>query len=200
VVESSRLVYRSNTNKVISIAGWGLLGLGVIAAFLTGSLSGLLGLLPLATIAFAIWELFWRPAVIVDDDGVRLVNQFHSIGIPWAQIVDVDTKWAMTIVTPDHRYRATAAPAPGAVYRPNTSHADRTGRVVDGSIRKTDAPGTDSGDAAMIVRHRLQAMADAGTLPIGQAATTNVTSRVHWESIAAIVLLALASIPALLGA
>ncbi|MDL9980843.1 PH domain-containing protein [Microbacterium sp. ASV49] len=194
MVERTRLVFRSNTNKFIAIASWCLLGLGVIAAFLTGSPRGLLGLVPIALIAFGIWELFWRPRVDVDDDGVTLVNQFHTIGIPWAKVVDVDTKWALTIVTPDRRYRASAAPAPGAVTRPNMTGAARTGRVSDGSIRKADAPGTDSGDAATIVRTRLQAMAEAGTLPIGEAATTRVTTRVHWLSIAALVVLAAASI------
>lgn len=194
MVERTRLVFRSNTNKFIAIASWCLLGLGVIAAFLTGSPRGLLGLVPIALIAFGIWELFWRPRVDVDDDGVLLVNQFHTIRIPWAKVVDVDTKWALTIVTPDRNYRAAAAPAPGAVTRPNMTGAARTGRVSDGSIRKADAPGTDSGDAATIVRTRLQAMAEAGTLPIGEAATTRVTTRVHWLSIAALVVLAAASI------
>jgi hypothetical protein len=200
VVESSRLVYRSNTNKVISIAGWGVLGLGVIAAFLTGRPSAVLGLLPIATIALLIWLLFWRPAIIVEDAGVTLVNQFQTVVIPWAKIVDVETKWSMTIVTPARRYRGAAAPAPGAVYRPNMSGATRTGRVIDGSISKADTPGTDSGDAATIVRRRLQAMADAGTLPIGQADSMRVTTRVHWMSIAVLAVLVAASIPALLRA
>jgi hypothetical protein len=200
VVESSRLVYRSNTNKVISISGWGVLGLAVIAAFLTGRPSAVLGLVPIATIALLIWELFWRPAIVVEDDGVTLVNQFHTVVIPWAMIIDVETKWSMTIVTPGHRYRGSAAPAPGAVYRPNMSGASRTGRVVDGSISKADAPGTDSGDAATIVRRRLRAMADAGTLPIGQAGSMSVTTRVHWVSIAVLAALLAASIPALLRA
>lgn len=200
MVESSRLVYRSNTNKVISIAGWAVLGLAVVAAFLAGRPSAVLGLVPIATIALLIWELFWRPAIIVEDDGVTLVNQFHTVVIPWAKIVDVDTKWSMTIVTPERRYRGSAAPAPGAMYRPNLSGADRTGRVVDGSISKADAPGTDSGDAATIVRRRLHAMADAGTLPIGQAESVSVTTRVHWMSIAVLAALLVASIPALLRA
>ena len=200
MVESSRLVYRSNTNKVISIAGWAVLGLAVVAAFLAGRPSAVLGLVPIATIALLIWELFWRPAIIVEDDGVTLVNQFHTVVIPWAKIVDVDTKWSMTIVTPERRYRGSAAPAPGAMYRPNLSGAARTGRVVDGSISKADAPGTDSGDAATIVRRRLHAMADAGTLPIGQAESVSVTTRVHWMSIAVLVALLVASIPALLRA
>lgn len=197
MVERTRLVYRSNTNKFIAIAGWCLLGLGVIAAFLTGSPRGLLGLVPIATIAFGIWELFWRPRLDVDDAGVRVVNQFHTIDIPWAKIVDVDTKWSLTIVTPERRYRASAAPAPGAISRPDMTGAQRTGRVSDGSIRKADAPGTDSGDAATIVRGRLQAMAEAGDLPIGQAATARVATHVHWVSIVTLALLAAASVPAL---
>lgn len=200
MVESSRLVYRSNTNMVISIAGWAVLGLAGVAAFLTGRPSAVLGLVPIAMFALLIWELFWRPAIIVEDDGVTLVNQFHTIVIPWAKIVDVETKWSMTIVTPERRYRGSAAPAPGAVYRPNMSGAARTGRVVDGSISKADAPGTDSGDAATIVRRRLQAMAEAGTLPIGQAESVGVTTRVHWVSIALLAALLAASIPALLRA
>lgn len=198
MVENARPIFRSNTNRFIAFAGWGLLGLGFVASFLTGSPRGLLGLVPIAVIALGIWELFWRPEVRVENADVVLVNVFHTIRIPWAKIIDIDTKWAMTIITPDRRYRAAAAPAPGAASRPDMTGARHSARASAGSINKADAPGTDSGNAAALVRGRLKAMADDGTLPIGQAAETHVTVRVHWVSIAVILALTAASAPALL--
>ena len=36
----------------------------------------------LALVVGACWALFWRPCVVVDDAGVRLVNPFRTIDVP----------------------------------------------------------------------------------------------------------------------
>ena len=54
---------------------------------------------PLALVAGACWALFWRPAVVVSDGGVQIVNVLRTIVLPWPAIERVDTKWALTLFT-----------------------------------------------------------------------------------------------------
>ena len=67
-----------------------------------------------ALVALACWATFWRPMVAVSPAGVRIVNVTRTIDIPWPAIQDVETKWALTLVTAYGRFTAWSAPAPGA--------------------------------------------------------------------------------------
>ena len=78
----------------------------------------------LALVAGACWALFWRPEVVVDDGGVRLVNVSRTIDVPWPSIQAVDTKWALTLITAYGRFTGWAAPAPGCT-RPSASDQPR---------------------------------------------------------------------------
>ena len=68
----------------------------------------------LALLAGSCWAVFWRPQVVVDEGGVRLVNVLRTIDLPWPSIQAVDTKWALTLITAYGRFSGWAAPAPGA--------------------------------------------------------------------------------------
>ena len=122
----------------------------------------------LLLLAGACWALFWRPRVVVDDGGVRLVNVVRTIDLPWPSIVAVDTKWALTLVTVYGRFAGWAAPAPGLrqtmlAGREETAHLP-AGTVADGVIRPGDLPSSPSGGAALLIRHRWEALRDAGYL------------------------------------
>ena len=87
----------------------------------------------LALVAGSCWALFWRPEVVVDDGGVRLVNVFRTIDVPWPSIQAVDTKWALTLITAYGRFTGWAAPAPGMheavrAHRAATPSISRTAR------------------------------------------------------------------------
>ncbi len=68
-----------------------------------------------------------------------------------------------------------------------------------GVLRKSAALGTDSGDAAYIVRGIWRELVEQERIPLGRAATDRARTRVHVGAIALTVLLAVASYPALLG-
>lgn len=186
--------FRATTNRVIAVAGWVAASLGAattVALAATGRPTRLLDLLPLALLALLAWELFWRPRVVVDDEGVELVDLFRTNRIPWSTIIDVQTRWALTIVTPRRRYRASAAPAPGARSRPRTGRDGlHPGVGRDGGIQVSGAIGTDSGDAAAIVRDRWRRLAESGGIELGRADTDRPTTHVHVGALAAALLLA----------
>jgi hypothetical protein len=131
---------------------------------------------PLTLVAGACWALFWRPAVIVSDGGVRLVNVLRTIELPWPSIERIDTKWALTLFTVYGKFTAWAAPAPGAREAVRGTKRDAhllpdSAWTAEGS-RPGDLPSTASGSAALLIRRRWEALSKAGHLD---------EPRIEWE-------------------
>lgn len=189
--------YRSRTNTALAVAVWVLAAAGAVAvaALSPGALHRVWVLVPLALVAVLAWEVFWQPRVTVDDDGVVLDELFHTVRIPWSIVVDVETQWALTIVAPHRRYRSSTAPAPGALARPAVG---RVGSDAPFDARISDVVGTDSGDAATIVRRRWQRLVEAGRIPLGRAHLDRAEVRLHRGILTAVIVLAIASVVALL--
>ncbi len=122
----------------------------------------------LALVAGACWATFWRPEVMVDDGGVRLVNVLRTVHVPWPAIQAIDTKWALTLITAYGRFTAWAAPAPGVhqavrATRHDAEHLPMSALRGNG-IRPGDLPSSPSGDAALTIRRRWEHLRDAGFL------------------------------------
>jgi hypothetical protein len=187
-------MFHSRFNQVLAIVVWVFCG-GAVAAIIAGGIDTTAGYLPLvALVAFLAWAGLWRPSVGVGDDAVTVVNTFSTVVVPWATLIQVETRYALTLVTPHGRYAATAAPAPGRLATAlSRRELGRAGAQVDadGRIRPGDLPNTDSGAAAYLVRERWERLVADGGIEIGVADTTPVERRWHWPVIAiALVLLA----------
>jgi hypothetical protein len=187
-------MFHSRFNQVLAIVVWVFCG-GAVAAIIAGGIGTTAGYLPLvALVAFLAWAGLWRPSVGVGEDAVTVVNTLSTIVVPWAALIQVETRYALTLVTPHGRYAATAAPAPGRLATAlSRRELGRAGAQVDadGRIRPGDLPNTDSGAAAYLVRERWERLVADGGIEIGVADTTPVERRWHWSVIAiALVLLA----------
>ncbi|NKX50063.1 PH domain-containing protein, partial [Arthrobacter deserti] len=176
---------------------WLLAAAGLAVAATEGP-AGLLSAVPLATLAYMGWWLAWYPAVVVSDREVTLRNPLATISVPWAALVTVDTRYALTLVTPRRKYTAWAAPAPGiiGVHRARPEHATGLPETTYGpaaSIRPGDLTSSDSGAAAYRVRRRWAELLAAGSVEPGSAGSVRVRVRPNWALIgAAAVLLAAA--------
>ena len=178
---------------------WGVGLLGLVVTVARPRSAGLLGTAPLLLVAFLGWQFFWLPAVVVHDGGVTLENPFRSVEVPWAALVHVDTRYALTLVTARRSYAAWAAPAPGIWGGRNARPEDLRGLPdtsygPGNSVRPGDLKTTDSGQAARLVRGRWQALVESGALAAGEAATTAVSVTPRWAAIAVAVVLLAASV------
>lgn len=106
-------IFKARTNKWFAGFSWFVAAAGLAGLVVAGGVPALTGAAPLLLIAYLGWLLFWRPAVVVHDTGVTIENPFRAITVPWAALVQVDTRYALTLVTPGRSYGAWAAPAPG---------------------------------------------------------------------------------------
>ena len=141
----------------------------------------------LGVLVGSCWMVFWHPEVRVDDHGVTLVNVWHSVEVPWGALIGIETKWALTLVTPQRRYRAWAAPAPGrSVMRHEHPDTHRLrDAAIGGEIRPGDLPHVDSGAAANLVREHWTAVRESGALDDIDPADESVTQSIHWWLIGA---------------
>ncbi len=138
-------------------------------------------LLTVVTVLVAGWEWFWRPQLVVTESAVTVVNPWRTHEVPWAALVDVETRFHLTLVTAQGRYAAHAAPSPGGLAALRTRErgdpeATRAARAAGGRLRPGDLPDTPSGAAARVVRGHWQDLVEAGGLPRHGPAARVVTS------------------------
>ncbi len=163
-------VFRPTFGRILS-GTFGVLGAFALSVVFIndGTRAGLLFAPWAALVVGTVWAIYWRPEVMVDDGGVRVVNVLRTIHVPWPSIERIDTKWALTLFTAYGKITAWAAPAPGGFASRMAGLHDLKGLPestygVGDSIRPGDLPGTPSGAAALVVRRHWEQLRDAGHL------------------------------------
>lgn len=179
---SDDITLHSRFNRIVAVVVWVLSALALGTAVVSAD-PRFLSLYPAAALlAFFAWSALWRPGVSVGSDGVALRNVSHSVVVPWAALIRVETRYALTLSTPGGSFAAWAAPAPGLIgsLRARRRNGDREFRASGESLRAGDLIGTESGDAALIVREQWRRRLDAGDVAVGVAAETAVHRR--WDA------------------
>jgi hypothetical protein len=196
-------VFKARSNKAFAILLWALAALGLTVTVVQSGPGGLRFAAPLVLMAFLAWALFWRPAVVVSDTGVELVNPVRRVGVPWEALAFVDTKYALTLGTGSGRYSAWAAPAPG-VWGGRHARPEHISGLPESSygpaqsVRPGDLRNTVSGQAAFMVRRRWAERVERGAVEGGQADETPVLRTTEWAVIAVAAALIAASVVTLM--
>lgn len=179
VINASKMLH-SRFNRIMAIAVWAfaavIVGLSAASTDVT-----LAWLYPAAALAvYLAWAAFWRPGIAVDASGVDIQNVTHRVHIPWSALIHVDTKHALTLFTPGRRFVAWSAPAPGAVAAQAISKRplNREAQSVGSALRPGDLLGSDSGDAAMLVRDEWQRQLAGGGIEPGVANDVVISRRI----------------------
>ena len=144
---------------VALVTGWGQGVLHHVAAVCLAAGSAVLG-----------YALYWRPRLETSEAGVRIINPLRTVDIPWARIVDVRTRFAVTVVTESGSHSCFALPAAGAgaALRADAQSVARAHPLArpDGSVRTGDLVSTRSGSAANHVRALWQRRVESGELDV----------------------------------
>ena len=193
-------MFNSHFNRVLAIMTWLLCLSGVVAVAFAGGNAAIQYLPAIALIAWLAWGWLWRPCLFWDDDAITVVNGVATTVIPWAAPIQVETRYALTLITPQGRYPVTVAPAPGRLATA-LSKRDMKGISApvgsDGSVQTGDLPSSDSGAAAHLVRQRWQSLLDEGRIAVGTADSVRIDRQLHWVAISVSVVLAIVSVAAL---
>jgi hypothetical protein len=196
-----RDVFVSNFNRMFAVLVW-LLDAFVLAGYVWvhGELRDPFVIVPVAFVALLAWVALWRPRVEIDDERIMVRNVVRTITVPWPALIHVDTRFALTLFTPGHRYSAWAAPAPGRTGAALAGRKQDRGRVAmaptgpDGSIRPGDLIASESGQVAYLIRERWARLRDTGRIEAGVADETPVGIRVHWWLNGALLVLLVGSV------
>lgn len=174
------VVFRPRGGQILAWTAIGVCAAGLMFMVVTdGAVSLVEWGWPIVLVAWFAWLLYIRPAVTVSDGFVEIANPFRTHRVPWGDIVDVESRYALTLVTTGGRtIRAWAAPAPGARQALATRKEELPGAGSgDGTRRPSDAQGTESGDAAALVRTHLESHR-TGDLEVGGTVTSLNTALV----------------------
>ena len=150
-------VYRPNSNLVFG--GFGILmsALFTWSSFYQGDTTTIATSICISAAVIAcVYTFVLRPKVTFYDEGVVITNPLEKITIGWADVIDLDSRWALTLATKDFTVSAWAATAPGRYHARNIHVNDIRGLDVDlgGSMRSNESPRSDSG--ASIYRARVR--------------------------------------------
>jgi Bacterial PH domain len=159
----------SRVNRGVAIACWALIAvLGVLVAQQSEPRGAVAAAILAVWLGYAVLVFLWAPALVVDDRGSVIRNPIRTVEVAWDALIHVDTKYALTLFTPGSSWPVWVAPQPGALAARRASRRargdDRTAprSPLDTGVRVGDIPGTESGDAAALVRRRWAERADGG--------------------------------------
>jgi len=197
-IPGDRVEISSRFNRILALCVWAIAALIAGSLFFVGPGVSLLTLIPAAFFSVLAWEALWRPYTAVTDEGVELRNVFRTIHIPWAALINVDTKYALTLYTPGRKFVAWSAPAPGHMTGVRNSRStgseSQAGLPASAEVRPGDLISTESGQAAAVVRSRWTALRDHGLVEAGVADETPVLITRHTMMIVVLSALALATL------
>jgi hypothetical protein len=187
---TTRDVFVSKFNRGLAIVLWLIVALLFVTTVLNDATwqDRALALVPTAFGVLLGWVALWRPRLTVADEGIEVVNVFHTVHVPWAALVHVDTRFALTLVTPNRKVAVWAAPAPGRAgvalaQRQNQRHGRVVPATEDGNRRAGDLLSTASGDAAYLIRQRWHDLRERDAIELGTADSVRVPVTLHWLSI-----------------
>lgn len=191
-----RDVFISRFNRSLACCIWGLEAVALITQLsMDGGLEVSWSLVPYALVGLVTWVTLWRPRLVIGDQSVEVRNVLRTIIIPWNALIHVDTKYTLTLFTPNRNYGVWVAPAPG---RMSTSQAQTPAKSErTATVQPGDLVTSDSGQAGYLVRVRWEKLRESGRIELGDAATTPVVVRIHWWAFSAIAVLACVSTLAL---
>lgn len=114
----------------------------------------------LGVIAYLIWV---KPKMVLKDEGIKVVNPLKTEWISYAKVLELETKWVLTITHTGGQTRVWVAPASGK----RRWIADKTFGWYGSAIPLTESGVTDSetmsasmnslsGQAAYMIRERIK--------------------------------------------
>ena len=199
VTEESKTL-RPRFGQVLTVLVWCVCAAALVTIVVTGRWAdlGRYGVLALL-VAYVMWLMFWSPSVTISLAGVEVRNLLRVHAVSWPAIQNVDTKYALTLITPKRKVVAWAAPAPSRYATMRATRSDASGlpesTFMLGSIRPSDIPSSDSGLAALYVRRYWEELQGAGHLDSASAIEgTGVKTRWLGREAAALIALAIIAV------
>lgn len=129
-------------------------------------------------IAYAVWYLLGRSGVIVDEHDITVLNPFVTHTVNYAALIDISTRYHLTLVTASKSYQAFGIPAGGMVasltaHRQELRNLPAITYGSGRSLRTSDLPNSAAGALALTIRGYWQEQVEDGSLDKVQPAQSS---------------------------
>lgn len=141
---------RHALGRTVAALGW----VAVLGWLVTTWPPGGAGALFAAGACGLLWALCWRPAVVLDDDGVTVRNPVRDVRIGWAALDEADFGWSLRLRAGDVSCRAAAAPGPASMSALYDRHVTAGGVIERDAVSRA---GQRPAPALLAVRQRWEA-------------------------------------------
>lgn len=172
----------------------------LVALAISGGLLALLtGGWGVLWMAYTVWYVLGRSRLVVGADELTIYNPFVTHTVNYAALIDVSTRYHLTLVTPSKRFQAFGLPSSGMVASLSAHRQDleRLPAITYGaerSIRASDLPNSAAGAVALVVRGYWQELVEGAAL---EGVSPRQESRVDAVGAAIFVVLLLAAVAGL---
>ncbi len=188
----------SRFSRALSVLVMAVCALGEVGLVVYGHpLTVVHGAAPILLIGFGAYTLFWVPLLVVGPAQVVIVNPTRTYQVSWPAVLDIQTKWGLTLVTPKGKINAWASPAQNRYSSLSRFSRDALGRpgmtserIMDTERAKraaTRTPSSVAGLAPLMITKQWEEYRDRGLL--GQVEGEGVV--VRWHTTTLIVIAAL---------
>lgn len=175
----------------MAIAAWVLIAVMATLIALGSELRGVVAtVIAAGWLAYAAHVFLWAPSLVVDRRSSEINNPLRSVTVAWDALIHVDTKYSLTLHTPGRTWPVWCAPQASALVartkarRVREDRDDRDPRnPLDIGVRIGDLRGTESGDAAALVRERWAEHRHGDV----DAAAVAVPIATHWGRVAVLI-------------
>lgn len=181
--------YRPLFGRILAATIVVLCAAGLTSLAVVGDWPGLIrSAWPLAFFGALAVALFWRPRILIEDHAVTVVNVLRTFEVPWPAIQRIDTRFSLTLFTPQRKIPVWAAPSPGirgavAIERSDVRNLSETAYGAGHSVRPGDSVSTPSGQVAFVLRRRWEMLRDAGHLDSGVIEEGSLKVTMHWATV-----------------
>jgi hypothetical protein len=158
-------VFRPRSNYIWASISFTLLSLFAANSLMVNASAGqtVLEILIFIILGGFTYLLWIRPKLILRDEFIEVINPLRKEIIPYSEVVELDTKWALTIIHKRGKTRVWVAPASGK----RKWIADNTFRWYGSNVPLSDARNAGSenmsasldslsGQAAYMIRERMK--------------------------------------------
>jgi hypothetical protein len=166
------VLLRSRSARALAVATVAVALVGLVSALVDGLDVVLDYGAPLLAIGLLGWAAFWMPYVEISDGEVVVRNTLRTVHVPWPAIESVEGRYGLRLVTAYGSVTAWAASAPGGRQRARVEQSE----------------------SAALVEARLAELRAAGYLDERRLERPRLRTAWHRPIIAALVLLAVATV------
>lgn len=116
--------FKEPSSRVVSLVVWAGSAVAVGWLLLAGKTGAAVAATPwLAALSLLVYLTQWRPRLLVDADGLDVVNGLRRHRIPFAAVDDIEVRHSVTVTAAGKKYVSWGAPTPPSAFAAGFDHA-----------------------------------------------------------------------------